>query len=155
VIWVPLITIPDNERSFDFAHPWLSCCLLITSLSNEFLLEPSCWNLTYLTLDCFLQFSSLRESCLNSLLCYVFHHYHPYLWRLYILHWCLSYTCPLKSPLFHLNLRVVFYLFSLDISSSLSLCEFLTLSFVMLLFVIAFTFLISRSCLGDYTMCLI
>jgi hypothetical protein len=34
-------------------------------------------------------------------------------------------------------------------------CEFLTLSFVVLLFFIAFTFLISRSYLGNHTMSLL
>jgi hypothetical protein len=42
-------------------------------------------------------------------------------------------------------------IFTLVVSSSLA-CEFVTLSFAVLLFVIASTFLISRSYLGDYPM---
>ena len=62
----------------------------------------------------FIVFSTLplRESYLNAILCYAFHYYHLYLRHHHILHWYLSYTCPSKSPLFHLDLRVVgFYLF--------------------------------------------
>jgi hypothetical protein len=42
----------------------------------------------------------------------------------------------------------------LVVSSSLAR-EFVTSSFVVLLFLIAFTLLISQSYLGDYTMCVI
>ena len=45
-------------------------------------------------------------------------------------------------------------IFTLVVSSSLA-CEFVTLPFVVLLFVIAFTLLISQSYLGDYAMLVI
>jgi hypothetical protein len=64
---------------------------------------------------------SFRESCLNYILCYAFNYYHMHPWHLYILHWCLSHTCPLKSPLFHLipSFCYVLLISPLAISSSL------------------------------------
>ena len=65
-----------------------------------------------------------------------------------------AYIIPvLKNPfLLRLNLIVVGYLFSLSCILFIVACEFLTLSFVVVLLLIAFTFLISRSSLGNYTM---
>jgi hypothetical protein len=60
-----------HERSCYVAHPWWSRCSFITSLDNEFLLQPFYCTLTYLTLDCFSTLP-LRESCLNSILCHAF-----------------------------------------------------------------------------------
>jgi hypothetical protein len=116
---------------FYFAHSWWSCCFLITSLVMSFYFNPSVGTLPILPLIVF-STSPLHESCLNSILCYAFHYYHLYFSHLYILPWCVSYTCPIKSPLFHLNLRVVFYLFSLGRNLFPIACEFLTPSFVMI-----------------------
>jgi hypothetical protein len=58
----------------------------------------------------------------------------------------------LKYPLSYLNLSIVLYLLSLGRILFCVACEFLTLSFVVVLLLIAFTFLISRSSLGNYTM---
>jgi hypothetical protein len=88
---------------------------------------------------------SFCKSCLNYILCYAFNYYHMHLWHFYILHWCLSRTCPLQSLLFRL-------IPSLSVLSSSLAREFVTSSFVMLLFLIAFTLLISQSYLGDCAM---
>jgi hypothetical protein len=74
--------------------------------------------------------SPFRESCLNSILGYAFHDYHLYPCHLYILPWCLYYTCPKKPFLPRLNLIVVFYLFALGRILFLVACEFSTPSFV-------------------------
>ena len=61
---------------------------------------------------------------------YAFHHYHLFPYHLYILLWCLSYSGPLKSHHFHLNLRVVcFTYFALGRIILFVACEFLTPSF--------------------------
>jgi hypothetical protein len=59
---------------------------------------------------------------------------------------------PFKISSFHLNLSVVLYLFPLGRILFLVACEFLTPSFVVFRLGITFTFLTSRSYLGDYTL---
>jgi hypothetical protein len=105
----------------------------------------------------FIVFSTLplRESYLNAILCYAFHYYHLYLRHHHILHWYLYYTCPSKSPLFHLDLRVVdFYLF-FPWSYPL-LCHMRVFNSILccVLFVIFFTLLITLSYLV-ITLCLL
>jgi hypothetical protein len=112
-----------HERSFYFAYPWWSRCFLVTSLVMNFYFNPSVGTIPTLPLIIF-PTSPLRESWLNSILVYAFHDYHLYPCHLYILSWCLCYTYSLKPSLFHLNFIVVFYLFSLVVSSSLSLASF-------------------------------
>jgi hypothetical protein len=132
-----------HERSFYLSYPWWSLCLLVTPLGNDFFTStlPSEPHLPYPWL-----FSPLRHFAslvLTLSMDYAFHHYHLCPYHLYILPWCLCYTCPLKPSLFHLNFIVVFYLFSLGRILFLVACEFLTPSLVVLKLGITFTFLIS------------
>jgi hypothetical protein len=142
-----------HDRSFYLSYSLWSLCLLVTPLVDEFFFTstlPSEPHLSYTWL-----FSPLRHFASLALtlsMGYAFHHRHPYPYHLYILPWCLSYTDLFKISSFHLNLSVVLYLFSLGRIPFLIACEFLTLSFVVLLLGIIFTFLISWSYLGNYIM---
>jgi hypothetical protein len=115
----------------------------------NFYLNPHVGTLPILPLIVF-STSSLRESCLNSIICNALRYHHLYPWHLYILHGCLSYTCHLKSPVLHLNLSVVLYLFSLGCILFFASCEFLTPSFVVCFLCYHHYLVIHRSCLDTY-----
>jgi hypothetical protein len=98
--------------------------------------------------------STCCESCLNFVHRLCFSSLSPlslsplYLTLMFILY------RPLKYPLFHLNQSVVLYLLSLGRILFFVTCEFLALSFVVLLFIISFTLLITLSYLV-ITLCLL
>jgi hypothetical protein len=94
----------------------------------------------------------LCESCLNSILGYTFT---TIIFTLVTsISYLDAYIIPvLKKPFhLHLNLIVIFDLFALGRILFLVSCEFLTPSFIVLQLGITFTFLISRSYLGNYIM---
>jgi hypothetical protein len=138
-----------HELPFYFAHPCWSHRFLITSLSNNFYyFDHFVGTLRILPLIVFstssvlpwlcpwLCFSSLSPLPLSPL----------YLTLMFILYWPFKISSfPSQSK--HCTLPI----FTLVVSSSLA-CEFVTSSFVVLLFVIASTYPISRSYLGDYPM---
>jgi hypothetical protein len=99
--------------------------------------------------------SPLRESCLNSNICHDFCYYHLHFRHLYIL---LEVYLRPTFKIFSFSISIwasYFTYFSLGRILFFVTCEFLTLSFVVLLLFIASTSLFSRSYLGNDIMSVI
>jgi hypothetical protein len=127
LVYIPLTTLVSRRSMSNhlILHILGAHRSIITSLDNEFFFNHPIGALPIIPLIVF-STSPLRESCHNSILCYAFHSLSPLPFTPLYLTLVFTLYLPFKSPFFHLNLRVVFYLFSLGRILFFAACRFST-----------------------------